>query len=71
MNASGAWGYTNASNIVVAIIDTGLDLSHPDLQGNLWVNPGEIPGDGIDNDGNGEEGWHGCCGSAGLCAAAA
>ena len=54
VNASGAWGYTNASNIVVAIIDTGLDLSHPDLQGNLWVNHGEIPGDGIDNDGNGE-----------------
>ena len=54
MNASDAWGYTNASNIVVAIVDTGLDLSHPDLLDNLWINHGEIPYDGIDNDGNGE-----------------
>ena len=38
---------------LIAIIDSGADLDHPDLVGNLWTNPGEIPGDGIDNDGNG------------------
>ena len=38
---------------LVAVIDTGIDTSHPDLKNNLWTNPGEIPGDGIDNDGNG------------------
>lgn len=41
------------NNITVAIIDTGIDLQHPDLVGNLWTNPGEIPGNGIDDDGNG------------------
>ncbi|MCA9792458.1 MAG: S8 family serine peptidase [Candidatus Eremiobacteraeota bacterium] len=38
---------------LVAIIDTGVDYNHPDLQANIWKNPGEIPGDGIDNDNNG------------------
>jgi subtilisin family serine protease len=38
---------------LIAIIDSGADLDHPDLVGNLWTNPGEIAGDGIDNDGNG------------------
>ena len=37
----------------MGIIDTGLDISHPDLAENIWTNPGEIAGDGIDNDGNG------------------
>lgn len=37
----------------MAVIDTGVDISHPDLQGSIWVNEDEIPGDGIDNDGNG------------------
>ena len=39
--------------VVVAIIDSGFDDQHEDLKDNLWVNKGEIPGDGIDNDGNG------------------
>ncbi|MEO8504767.1 MAG: S8 family serine peptidase [Acidobacteriota bacterium] len=39
--------------IVVAVVDTGVDLGHPDLQGNLWRNEAEIPGNGIDDDGNG------------------
>ncbi len=39
--------------VVVAVIDSGVDPAHPDLAGNLWVNPGEIPDNGIDDDGNG------------------
>ena len=38
---------------IVAIIDTGVDTEHPELQQALWTNAGEIPDDGIDNDGNG------------------
>lgn len=52
-----AWKVTtgdkSANGPLIAIIDSGADLDHPDLVGNLWVNPGEIPGDGIDNDNNG------------------
>lgn len=39
--------------VVVAVIDGGIDVSHEDLKGNLWTNKGEIPGNGIDDDGNG------------------
>lgn len=62
-DAQRAWRVTRGSrNIVVAIIDTGIDESHPDLRSNLWVNPGENGLDfkgrnkrnnGIDDDGNG------------------
>ena len=50
-----AWGMAKPSGaeIVVAVIDLGIDLGHPDLAANLWTNPGEIAGDGLDNDGNG------------------
>ena len=37
----------------MAIIDTGIDVDHPDLKDAMWVNEDESPGDGIDNDGNG------------------
>eukprot|EP00922_Rhytidocystis_sp_ex-Travisia-forbesii_P010042 GHVS01014729.1.p1 GENE.GHVS01014729.1~~GHVS01014729.1.p1 ORF type:complete len:703 (+),score=99.56 GHVS01014729.1:264-2111(+) len=46
--------WTGLSNpLIVAVIDSGCELSHPDLKNKLWKNPGEICGDGIDNDGNG------------------
>lgn len=52
-----AWKVTvgdgSAQGPLIAIIDSGMDLDHPDLVGNLWTNPGEIPGNGIDDDGNG------------------
>lgn len=40
-------------SIIVAVVDQGVKHTHPDLKANMWVNSGEIPGDGIDNDGNG------------------
>jgi subtilisin family serine protease len=39
--------------VVVAVVDTGVDYTHPDLKDSMWVNKGEIPGDNIDNDKNG------------------
>jgi glucose/arabinose dehydrogenase len=42
-----------ADGILIATLDEGLDPAHPQLSGRLWENPAEIPGDGIDNDGNG------------------
>lgn len=41
------------SEVVVAVIDTGCDFRHPDLANNMWCNVGEIPGNSIDDDGNG------------------
>jgi subtilisin family serine protease len=37
----------------VAVVDTGIDYSHPDLVDNLWINAGEVAGNGLDDDGNG------------------
>jgi len=40
-------------DIIVAVVDEGVKYTHPDLKDNMWVNTGEIPGNGIDDDGNG------------------
>jgi subtilisin family serine protease len=54
VNAPEAWNtYTGDANFTVAIIDTGTQYSHPDLAANIWTNPGEIAGNGIDDDGDG------------------
>jgi thermitase len=53
IDASKAWDVTSGSmDTVVAIIDTGVDINHPDLEQNVWTNPGEVPGNGIDDDDN-------------------
>lgn len=44
---------TNASSVIVAVVDTGIRYTHEDLAANMWTNPGEVAGDGIDNDGDG------------------
>ncbi|HET6510455.1 MAG TPA: S8 family peptidase [Baekduia sp.] len=53
MGIASAWRQTTGGPVTVAIVDSGADLGHPDLAPNLWTNPGEIPGNGIDDDGNG------------------
>src|SRR5436190_4495530 len=54
IKANVAWDRQKGSaSVVVAVVDTGIELTHPDLVGSLWTNPGEIAGNGIDDDGNG------------------
>ena len=54
VHAKEAWQTTTGSKgPLISVIDSGIDYNHPDLKANMWVNPGEIPGDAIDNDGNG------------------
>jgi len=58
-----AWNVTTGSpGIIIAVVDSGLYLGHPDLTGKVWANSGEIPGNQIDDDANGKvddvHGWH-------------
>lgn len=59
--STGAWDWARGTGTVVAVTDTGIDFSAADLAGRQWVNPGETPGNGIDDDGNGRiddvNGW--------------
>ncbi len=62
IEAPAAWTVTTgAANVVVAVLDSGMDVNHPDLAPNLWTNPGEIAGNGVDDDGDGRvddlHGW--------------
>jgi serine protease len=54
IDAPEAWDkVTGTGNTLVAVVDTGVDYNHPDLAANMWKNPGEIPGNKVDDDGNG------------------
>jgi subtilisin family serine protease len=46
-------GSTGAGRVVIGVIDQGIDFNHQDLSANIWINPAEIAGNGIDDDGNG------------------
>ncbi len=64
------FGMPASEDIIVAVIDSGVDVNHEDLQGKIWINQGEIANDGIDNDGNGYKddvfGWNFIGGSNGM-----
>jgi len=54
VDAPEAWAISQGDpNFVIAVIDSGMQMNHPDLADRLWTNPGEIPGNGIDDDDNG------------------
>ena len=62
ISAPQAWDIAHCQGVVIALLDTGAYLAHPDLSNILWTNPGETPGNGVDDDGNGKaddvHGWH-------------
>jgi subtilisin family serine protease len=63
IGAPAAWSVvTGTPDVVIAVLDTGVYLDHEDLASKLWTNPGEVPGNGVDDDGNGKiddvHGWH-------------
>lgn len=63
IKAPAAWDVvTGTADVVIAVLDSGIRLNHQDLTDNLWINPGEVPGNGLDDDSNGKvddfQGWH-------------
>jgi subtilisin family serine protease len=63
INAPAAWSViTGTSDVTIAVIDSGIKLDHEDLAAQLWTNLDEVPGNLIDDDGNGKiddvHGWH-------------
>jgi len=76
IGAEAAWGESlGAPSTIVGVLDTGMDIQHPDLAPNVFINTGEIPGNGIDDDGNGYiddvNGWNFADGSSSVYAGAA
>jgi len=57
-----AWDISKGSGIVIAVVDTGVDINHSDISANIWINPNEIAGNGVDDDGDGliddVKGWN-------------
>jgi thermitase len=54
LKAEDAWEITLGNpQVILAVLDTGVDTGHEDLSGAIWTNPGEVPGNGVDDDGNG------------------
>jgi subtilisin family serine protease len=68
IGAPAAWDVvTGTAAVIIAVVDSGIDTAHADLIPNLWTNPGEIPGNGLDDDNNGyvddTQGWNFISGS--------
>jgi len=62
IKASAAWTKSKGHGVIVALADTNIDITHPDIAANVWTNKGEVAGNGVDDDGNGyiddTNGWN-------------